>query len=93
MKGWYVNDELQRMCKEAFVAYFLKYYPGIRLEGRGKLRKTCHYNISPSRYLNSGSLEYEAGVLITLPRRSVPPFPSTFFKIHYSLIILSFEAL
>jgi hypothetical protein len=33
-----MNDELERMWKEAVVAY-LKYYPGIRLEGPRKTTK------------------------------------------------------
>jgi hypothetical protein len=31
MIGWFMNNELERMWKEAVVAYF-KYYPGIFLE-------------------------------------------------------------
>jgi hypothetical protein len=27
MKGWQVNDELERMCKEAFVAWFWRTIP------------------------------------------------------------------
>jgi hypothetical protein len=51
----------------------LKYYPGIHLEG---LRKTTeiltHDSRSPGRDLNPEPPEYEAGLLTTRPRRSVP---------------------
>jgi hypothetical protein len=50
----------------------LRYYPGIRLDG---LRKTTtkfnQGSRSPSRKLNLGPPEYEAGVLATRPRRLV----------------------
>jgi hypothetical protein len=48
----------------------LRQYPGIRLEGLKTTTKN-QGNLSPSQDLNPGLPEYEAGVLTTLPRRSV----------------------
>jgi hypothetical protein len=48
MKGWQVNDELERIWEEAVVAN-LKYCSGIWLEG---LRKTTKYISQDSRFLN-----------------------------------------
>jgi hypothetical protein len=48
----------------------LKYYPGIRLEGRRKTTKTLSQDSwSPGRDLNPGPPEYEAGMLTTRPWR------------------------
>jgi hypothetical protein len=54
---------------EVVVAYSLRYYPGIFLEGPGKPRKTCQDGPFPGRHLNLEPLEYEAGVLTTQSRR------------------------
>jgi hypothetical protein len=45
-------------------------FPGITEE---KHETLSQYSLSPSRYLNTGPPEYEAGVLTTRPRRSVWP--------------------
>jgi hypothetical protein len=50
----------------------LRYYPGICLEGLKKRRKTSiRITGRRSRDLNPGPPEYDAGVLTTLPQRSV----------------------
>jgi hypothetical protein len=46
----------------------LRYYPGIRLEGLRKTRKTSiRIAVLRGRDLKPGPLEYEAGVLTTQP--------------------------
>jgi hypothetical protein len=50
-----------------------RYYLGICLEGLRKTTKNLsQVSRSPGRDLNPGPPEYEAGVLTTRPRRSVP---------------------
>jgi hypothetical protein len=52
----------------------LSHYPGIRLEGLGKITKNLNQDSrSPGRDLNPGPPEYESGVLTTRWRRSVRP--------------------
>jgi hypothetical protein len=64
-----VNNELERIWKEAVVANF-RYYPGVRLDGLRKPRKYFSQDKrSPVRDLNPGPPEYEVVVLTT--RRSV----------------------
>jgi hypothetical protein len=64
-----MNDEMERKWKEAVVAYF-RYKPGICLDGLRETTKTLSQDsVSPGRYLNPRSPEYEAGLLTTLPRR------------------------
>jgi hypothetical protein len=56
-----VNNELERTWEETVVAY-LRYYPGICLEGlRKTTKKTRQYIRSPGRDLNPGPPEYEVG--------------------------------
>jgi hypothetical protein len=50
-----VNDELERICKEADVAYFKVI--SRHLSGRTEVN---HENLSPGRYLNLGPPEFEA---------------------------------
>jgi hypothetical protein len=51
----------------------LRYYPGMALEGLGKIRKNVSQDSrSLGRDLNAEPPEYEAGVLTTGPRRSMP---------------------
>jgi hypothetical protein len=68
-----MKDELERIWKEKVVAEFLRYYPGIRLEG---LRNATENLSQDSRFpgldfFNPGPSECESGVLITRPRCSV----------------------
>jgi hypothetical protein len=57
-----MNDELERIWKEAVVAH-LRYYPGICLMGLRKTMKTLSYDsLSSGRDLNPTPPEYEAGV-------------------------------
>jgi hypothetical protein len=71
MKGWKVNNELER-CRRKQSWPNLRYYPGIRLEvprkTTKKLTQECRY---PGSNLNTGPPEYKAGVLTTRPRRLV----------------------
>jgi hypothetical protein len=71
LKGWYVNDELERMRNEASWLNLI-YYPAVYLEG---LRNTTKNLNQDSRYsgrdLNQGLSEYEVGLLPIRPRRSV----------------------
>jgi hypothetical protein len=66
-----MNDELERMWKEAVVAKFkvllFRHFPG----GTEKNQNVSQHSLSPGRNLNPGPPEYEAGVLTTRPRRSV----------------------
>jgi hypothetical protein len=71
MKEWEVNDELERISKEAVVAYFK---PILRRLSGGT--EENHVNQSQGgrstgHDLNPGSLEYEAGALTTRPPRSI----------------------
>jgi hypothetical protein len=66
-----VNDELERIWKEAAVASFLGCYPGIRLEGLRKTTKNVQDSQSSDRNLNQGPLEHEAEILTIRPRRSL----------------------
>jgi hypothetical protein len=59
MNGWYVNYELERMWKEAFLAF-------------SEVTEEKHENlIYDSRDLNLGPPKNEAGMLTTGPQRSV----------------------
>jgi hypothetical protein len=72
MKGRLANYELERMWKKADVAQckvLLRYLPGGTEENHENLSQD---NRSPGRDLGPGTPEYEAGVLTTLPRRTVP---------------------
>jgi hypothetical protein len=71
MKGRYVNDKLERMWKVAVVAYFKQLSQYFPRETEEKHKKS-QSSRSPCRDLNPGLPEYEAGVLTTRPRRSVP---------------------
>jgi hypothetical protein len=68
-----VNDELERIWKEAAVAYLiLRYYPGICLERlRQTIKNLSEDSLTPGRDLNPDPPEYEARVLTTWPQRSV----------------------
>jgi hypothetical protein len=61
-----VNDELEKMWKEAVVAFKLlsRYFS----EGTDEYHETPQDSRSLGRELNPGPPEYEAGVLTTLPR-------------------------
>jgi hypothetical protein len=63
-----MNDEMERICKEAVMPYFKvlsKHFPTGTDEN---LDQGSRY---PCRDMNPGPPEYEAGVLTTQPRRSV----------------------
>jgi hypothetical protein len=65
-----MNDELERMCKEAVMALFKvlsQHLPG-RTE---KSHEETQDSGSSGRDLNTGLPEYEAGVLHTRPRHCV----------------------
>jgi hypothetical protein len=69
--GWLVNNELRRMRKEAIVAQFevLSWHLPGKVEEN--LEVLIRDSSSSGRGFNWGSPEYEAGVLPTLPRRSL----------------------
>jgi hypothetical protein len=67
MRGWYMNDRLEGMWKEAIVVQFMA-SPGIWLEGLRKTTKIISQDSrSPGRDLNKVPSEYEAVVLATRP--------------------------
>jgi hypothetical protein len=62
-----MDDEMAGTWKEKVVAY-LRYYPGISLEGLRKImRNISRYSRSPGLDLNPGTLEKGIGVSITVP--------------------------
>jgi hypothetical protein len=66
-----VNNELEKILKEAFFADF-RCYLGIRLEElRKATKKPLSVIRSPVRDLSPGPVEYEAGVMPTRSQRSV----------------------
>jgi hypothetical protein len=71
MKGWQVNYELERICKEAVVASFkvlLLHSPGQTEENHKESQSG--QPVSEQRF-EIGPTEYEAGVLTTQLRRSI----------------------
>jgi hypothetical protein len=83
-----LNDEWERMWKEAIVAD-LRNYPGICL-GTEANHETPQYFRSPRRAFNLGPPEYEIGVLNTRPRRLV--FKSIFGEGIYEYVIEATQA-
>jgi hypothetical protein len=66
IKGWYVNDELER--KRSWPN--LRYCPDIRLKGlRKTTKKLIQDSRSPNRDLNPGPPKYERGEITSQPRR------------------------
>jgi hypothetical protein len=61
-----VNDELEKMWKEAVVAF--KLLSRHLSEGTDEYHETPQDSRPPGRDLNPGPPEYEAGVLTTLPK-------------------------
>jgi hypothetical protein len=65
MMGWLKDNELERMWKEAVVAFLKvlsRHLPGGTEENDENLSQNCR---SPGRDLSPGPPEYEAGVLTT----------------------------
>jgi hypothetical protein len=69
MKGWWVNDKLERIWKEAVVACFKVLSTGICQEGLRKTTKPqSELPVSWPRF-EPELLDYEAGVVSARPRR------------------------
>jgi hypothetical protein len=71
MKEWEVNDELERIWKEAVAAYFktlLRQLSGGTEENHVNQSQESR---STGQDLNPGPPEYEAGALTTRPPRSI----------------------
>jgi hypothetical protein len=63
-----MNDEWEKMWKDVVVVSF-RHFLGRNEENHEKI---CQDIRSPGRYLNPAPSEYEAGVLTTQARLSVP---------------------
>jgi hypothetical protein len=73
MKGWEVNDELERVWKGSGHGLILSCYPSIPLQWlRETTKYLSHDSLSPGRDLNPAEdPEYKARVSTTRPRRLV----------------------
>jgi hypothetical protein len=66
------SEQTEERCGTKPSSPDLRYYPSIILEGlRKPMTSLSQHNWPPGLGLNSGPLEYEAGVPTTRPRRSV----------------------